>query len=384
MAGFFGYKGDDTVESVVKRDNAVDIAKGVGMLFVVAYHLVFRERNGAADQMIQGAVWLFLPLFFALSGYTYRAGVRTPLQNIGRRFQNLLLPSVISCCILLVLGGFYFSKTAFFGWRAWFRDAVHTFLRPELGVKVIDDAGGILFHNISPVWFVWTLWWASMLFFFVADLALKNSVCFGAVTVVLMGVGTALYVFVPPTPWSISLAPVYACMMLLGAYAAKTQIFKRHKLHVVIAIAEAAVCFAVQAFLFKKFGSDQIYAGQLGTAHGWDPVICYLQLVVGGFGMMQLCVAVEGLKLLRPVAFIGKNSLVFLLLHCMFGAVAANILDNPIKTGGQWYISYLKPSVVYKSMFGMLISLCCCAAMVYGLKFIKSDKFKSMVTDEED
>lgn len=372
------------MEPVVKRDNAVDIAKGIGMLFVVAYHLVFRERAGTADQMIQGAVWLFLPLFFALSGYTYCAGRRTPLQNIIHRFQNLLLPSIISCCILLVLGGFYFSKTAFFGWRAWIRDAVHTFLRPELGVKVIDDAGGVLFHNISPVWFVWTLWWASILFYFVVDFALKNAVRFGIVTVGLMTVGTAVYVFVPPTPWSISLAPVYACMMLLGAYAGKTKVFQKHKPHAAVAIIEAAVCLAVQALLFKKFGSDQIYAGQLGIAGAWDPVLCYLQLIIGGFGIMQLSGALQNLSLLRPVAFIGKNSLVFLLLHCMFGAVAAGILNNPIKTGGQWYISYLKPSVVYKSLFGMVISLCCCTAVVYGLRFLKSDKFKAMITDEED
>ena len=126
------------------RNRALDLAKGIGMLFVIIYHLVFRQRGGVADQMICGAMWLFLPLYFAAAGYTYRTGRRTLWENISHRFRTLLLPAIISSSVLLVLGGIYFKITYSYNIRAWLRDAVHTFLRPELGGKIIEGAGRLL------------------------------------------------------------------------------------------------------------------------------------------------------------------------------------------------------------------------------------------------
>ena len=356
------------------RNRTLDTAKGIGILIICIYHLVFRPWGSPLDRFICGAVWLFLPLYFAIAGYHYVPGRRTLWQNIRRRFKTLLLPAVISSCVLLVLGGIYFKFTQFYTKSRWLRDAVHTFLRPELGEKIISGAGGPLFHNISPVWFVWTLWWATLLFYLVADFALKNAARFLLTTAVLLGAGTALYVKLPPMPWSINLAPIYAAMMLLGAFAAKTELLTRHTPRLPLALLEAALGLVAQSALFRRFGSDQIYAGQLGTAGVWDPLVCYAQLIVGGFALLQLCRLLSEVKLFAPLGWIGQHSLTFLLLHCMFGAVAAGILKAPLKTGGSWFLRDFTMEACLKSVAGLLISVALCTAVACIGDFLKRMK----------
>lgn len=358
-----------------ERNQTLDFAKGIGILIVCMYHLVFRPWGSALDSFICGAVYLFMPLFFAIAGYNYLPGRRTLRQNIRHRFRTLLLPAIISCCVLLAVGGVYFKFTQFYTKSRWLRDAVHTFLRPELGEKLIAGAGGPLFHNISPVWFVWTMWWATLLFYCVADFALKNSARFLLTSAVLLAAGCALYAYLPPMPWSINLAPIYAAMMLLGAFARKQDFLARHTtLSLPLALLEIAAGIAAQTVLFRRFGSDQIYAGQLGTVGIWDPVICYLQLFVGGAALLQLCRLLANVRFLQPLGWIGQHSLTFLLLHCMFGAFAAGLLGAPLKTGGKWFISDLTLSVFLKSVAGMLISVACCTFVAFAADHVKAKR----------
>ena len=175
-------------------------------------------------------------------------------------------------------------------------------------------------------------------------------------------------------PWSINLAPIYAAMMLLGAFAAKTQVLTRHTPKLLPALPETALGLAAQAALYRRFGSDQIYAGQLGTAGVWDPLLCYLQLIVGGFALLQLCRLLSEAKVFAPLGWIGQRSLTFLLLHCMFGAVAAGLLKAPLKTGGSWYLRDFTLAACLKSVAGLLISVACCTAVACIGDFMKNRK----------
>ena len=166
-----------------------------------------------------------------------------------------------------------------------------------------------------------------------------------------------------PSKKSINLAPIYAAMMLLGAFARKQDLLARHTPSLPLALLEIAAGITAQTVLFRRFGSDQIYAGQLGTMGIWDPVICYLQLIVGGAALLQLCRLLANVRFLQPLGWIGQHSLTFLLLHCMFGAFAAGLLGAPLKTGGKWFINDLTLPVFLKSVAGMLISVALCTAV---------------------
>ena len=137
---------------------------------------------------------------------------------------------------------------------------------------------------------------------------------------------------------------------------------------------QISVGLIAQSALFRRFGSDQIYAGQLGTAGVWDPLVCYAQLIVGGFALLQLCRLLSEVKLFAPLGWIGQHSLTFLLLHCMFGAVAAGILKAPLKTGGSWFLRDFTMEACLKSVAGLLISVALCTAVACIGDFLKRMK----------
>jgi len=73
---------------MIERSVTIDVAKGIGILLVVLGHnAAFREGMHPAYE----AIYLFhMPLFFFLSGVTFKAG--EPLVVLRKRFRSLLVP----------------------------------------------------------------------------------------------------------------------------------------------------------------------------------------------------------------------------------------------------------------------------------------------------
>ena len=77
------------------RLRSFDIAKGIGMLCIIAGHLGRKE--------IGEIVFSFhVPLFFFISGYFYRIP-KSGAEALAKRAQRLLVPYVM-CAVLCALG----------------------------------------------------------------------------------------------------------------------------------------------------------------------------------------------------------------------------------------------------------------------------------------
>ena len=175
------------------RKADIDTAKGLGIILVSIYHLVYRPENGTADIILCELIWLFVPFFFVLSGWNFR-DERTLRENVMHRLKVLFLPALKYTMLLLLFGGIYCM--AFHGCTAqdWLRDAIHTYLRPEFASALLPEwgVGGILFECISPVWFVWTMVLSYMVFYPVSGYALKDTACLCVSCVVLLSAGILL------------------------------------------------------------------------------------------------------------------------------------------------------------------------------------------------
>lgn len=95
-----------------KREPVQDIAKGIGMLFVILLHTTTLFTLGGRDTEVSGlASILFLalmgymmPFFFIMSGYNFKPGVMSYGACIRKRAKQLLIPllnytiAIYGCC----------------------------------------------------------------------------------------------------------------------------------------------------------------------------------------------------------------------------------------------------------------------------------------------
>ena len=339
------------------RNTTMDIARGLGLIAVSVYHLVYRAKASIADQFIRECIWLVIPFFFIVSGYNYVSGKRTLRQNIIHRLESLLITTLKYTLILLVLGGVYCAVVHGYTIKDWTRDVIFTYLRPEFSAVVIPDwgYGGILFENISTVWFVWTMLFAYMIFYFVADLALKNKLNFFLCIVIFLLIGISLYDIADKFSWSLTLTPIYAAIMLCGVYVAKNSFILKQNIWLAI------VAAVIHVLMFKFFGTDLICYNKLGTIGKWSVIPFFIQVFIGTYALVVLCRILADFHVLsRILAFIGRNSLSFLMLHCAFGVIFADLMKTYIKPGPYWYID-VTPEIFVKSLVGWLLSMICCA-----------------------
>ncbi len=210
-------------ENTRKRNNTIDIMKGIMILSVIMFHIIYRTNNGAIDIALQEMIYLSMPLFFLLSGYFYRKNDISLSSLIKHRMKRLLFPAIGTTAVVLLCFGPYYMLFHDYTVRAWIIDIVQTYLRPELISSIASDwgAGGLLYDFLSPVWFVWTLAWASLLFYIVLHFLYDNEDALSVVTLVLAIIGAVGYARLPAMSYCLQIVPLYTSLMLMGTFLGK-------------------------------------------------------------------------------------------------------------------------------------------------------------------
>lgn len=111
------------MNSQKKRIATLDIARGLGIIAVSIYHLVYRPKDGVADQIISECIWLILPFFFLMSGYNFKKNCSFR-DNITHRIKAMLIPALKYTAVLLVLGGIYCAFFHSYTVKDWLRDYI--------------------------------------------------------------------------------------------------------------------------------------------------------------------------------------------------------------------------------------------------------------------
>ncbi|MCR5704668.1 MAG: hypothetical protein K6G85_08600 [Eubacterium sp.] len=74
------------------------------------------------------------------------------------------------------------------------------------------------------------------------------------------------------------------------------------------------------------------------------------------------------------ISWIGRHTLVILLLHCLIGGIVADILHTYNKPGPDWYISPLTTEVVVKSLVSFAGALIGCIGIGWFNDYLKKKK----------
>jgi fucose 4-O-acetylase-like acetyltransferase len=300
--------GDQSTAAHGRRNDTVDVAKGLGIFLVVLGHnAMFRTTLHVWYE----AVYLFhVPLFFFLSGVTFKPA---SLQTIAsKRLRTLLVPyfamSLVSVAAAVVAEG--------------------PLAAGHVAVGVLYGTGHTL--RFTPLWFLPCLFVVTLAATAAVQLARPGCAdpadartprilaALGIASAVLgLGVISSGRFATPPfqdeqgrplgLPWSLDLAPVALGVFIAGMLCARSRIVWQHR-HPLLLV---AVPVLVLAFLASRHISVDLnyrrvtdpLAAVIGMATG-------IALVIGASALI-----VRGRRLVRPIAHLGSASLVVLIFH---------------------------------------------------------------------
>lgn len=125
-----------------KRIEWIDVAKGIGMIFVQMGHTYF------PDIIINWLYSFHMPLFFFLSGVTYRGGRYNFKEYFFRKIKTILIPYVLFCIISIL--------------NAWILQA----MSGGINLHIKSTIGSILLNFPQrPYWFFVCLFLSEMIYF---------------------------------------------------------------------------------------------------------------------------------------------------------------------------------------------------------------------------
>lgn len=343
------------------RNTTLDIARGLGIIIVCIYHIIYRPEMSFADMLILGGIWFILPFFFVISGYLYKPNKRPLIAGIVHRIEHLLIPSLKYTVILLLSWGIYCMMFHGVTVKEFARDIVLTYLRPEFyRVFISPDVriDGIIYDMISTVWFIWTMILAAPLFYVLVDFTNKRALNLFIVCALLVIISTILHPYNAKFSWSLTLVPVYCAAALCGSFLSSHDLVNKifTGIHQYII---AVIALIVHIMIFYKFGSFWVFSNSIANdnAGNFGVFIFFIQIFIGGYAYIVLCRLIDKFSIPEEFfVFIGRNSLVFMFTHRIFATLFADMIQAPIKSWEFWYVPFTAEAF-FKSLAGFIYAL---------------------------
>lgn len=291
-----------------KRFDFLDIAKGLGIIFVLFSHSCGFPVLGKT------IVAFYMPLFFFISGYTYTPK-RSVKENIVRKLKQLLIPYVGFTLLLyaehVILAVIKHELTS------------SNLINPLLGALYSRgalyarwDSENVIFMLISngPMWFITAMALASVIFYLVVDTFLKDKKSRIIISGVLVVI-TAAFSYSPVLlPWSIDTVFACALFMLVGARLRALNYYGEVKnpLTNVIKVLIAAVVYSVITSYANPINMslrDYGYKGALGAL--WFVAVS----LIGSAIFLWLCKYLEKIRIKSIIIAVGRHTFSIMSLH---------------------------------------------------------------------
>lgn len=223
--------------SKVQREKWIDFVKCIAIVIVMINHSMLE-----APQLRFWGGMFFVPVFFVLSGFTYRSREESFPAFLGRKAKRLLLPYITANGVLFVfffikdvfladgnlsdmfwdVVGIFYARNQLFSWKS------PTLFFPNLGANVY------LYEMLnSPMWFLPALFLTMVLFEVLFRLSHRDGrkMLLGAVILLCMA-NLYHYLFPLLLPWSIDAVPYFLIMFLWGYFMRQKNCMKYFDRHI--------------------------------------------------------------------------------------------------------------------------------------------------------
>lgn len=281
------------------------MAKGIGILCVLLKHCfaVMPPKTVIIDLL--GSLMF---IFFFITGYNYKPGKRTISQSVKQRAKQILIPFYLYSAVIIAFAFIFYLVTG--------EQILHNILNDTISFYcgIISKELQVL---LGTFWFLPVMFLSSVLFFFIADYALKSINRTALISLALTAVSAPIVGYTTVVPWRLPLVPVCTAVMLIGAYAGQKKFFENPPLKGAKLLLSILCAAALSVVLTVIFGSsDLISTGIFGNYGGWSVftavIICLVQIYMLVFG----CELMSKSKLAAKVfSWFGVYSMQILVTH---------------------------------------------------------------------
>ena len=220
------------------RDNAIDIAKGIGILLVIVGH----TGGLPADTYIHHFIYSFhMPLFFILGGFLFKPS--NIVTHVRKDAKRLLLPYVFSVFLLILWFVILGIKYDNYG-MVWHTLQTGWFGSGQYHASPIWGD----FPTIGMIWFLLAMFWCRVIYNIISKLPTLYKYLTGAVVAMI---ATMIDNFIINMPWGI-LTGLSAIMFYMLGNALKENLAWVHEKRTIFSVV-GTTCW-ITALLFSGMG----------------------------------------------------------------------------------------------------------------------------------
>ena len=317
----------NTLNTNKKRIEWVDMLKGVAIICVVIGHGYY---SGNIALLFKAEIYSFhIPLFFFLSGVVFSIDKYESFKGfIIKKIKIILVPMVLFSFVGIIFDYIYYGLVV--GIEKY---GIHYLVNRCIGIVLQLRDGKFE----SKLWFLTCLFIVQVLLYWIVKLSKDNTKIIFLVISFSFVVG-AIYMFfgLPLLPWEIDCALIGLFFVGLGYLFKKEQILDKIRGKIWLAIILIAINFSAMFINYFYMGKRNIdlVGNQLGI-----PILYLLESVSS---VIALVIIFAEIKRIRPLSYIGKNSLVYYgLLDVMVfipNIIVYNVLVLDLKSFGGWTI----------------------------------------------
>ena len=361
--------------AVKKRLSFVDMMKGLATIVVVCYHLFAPAefKSGFIDHIL----FPFLVSFFIFAGYFYKPGKRTYGENVKARAKQLLIPFFVYGVIFWLIASVYMlikneitvvealaCLRNFFGGCIWNRVIQNWF-----GWEYYKLGSRYMF--LAGFWFLPALFFASLIFFPIADRTLDSTKKTIAAALGLFAVTGVLRHFKVDLPYNWQIVPFWAGFMLLGAFSREKSLFELPSMEGAKGWGCALVSLAVgTAIAFWREPIVNTFRGSFPEPEVLTMTLGIISCIFFVWGLTVICRLIENAGVrVEELAWVGRNSMDIYLCHYFFAWVISIITGFSLR-----YPDTITSDVFWKSVALTAGSFALCVLFVIVKEKIEESK----------
>lgn len=302
--------------STIKRDKTIDFVKGFGMLLVLFAHINYIEP-------VHTIIYSFhMPLFFIVSGMLFN-------DKKHRQFKPFLLTrikTILFFYLAFVFVSLIYSSFLLFIDRSFTFDYIINQIKLILLDRTYVDLSGI--NNVA-LWFLPCLFVVEILYFWINKI--KHPLLFFGTISTLVILGWMLGGF----SWALLPWNLRSAIFSIGFYAIGNRILrplhnwiklnsvKSNKNYIYIYI----ICTIISLASVVPIALANGTVG-LGSSTFSDGIMFYESGVLGTVFAFSLSMLLSGLKGFQIINYVGKNSLFFMGIHCLFRSLIYYVFER--------------------------------------------------------
>ena len=320
------------------RDDKVTIAKGIGILLMVAAHA------GIPDMVNRFIVMFHMPLFFFMSGYCFKEKylLPPPITFINKRVKGLYVPFVKWSLLFLLLHNFFYYLDIYNSEYGFREEVSYLYTWKEYAIRCIRIVLGLHGQEqlLGGYWFLPQLLYASIIGFF--TIKYVRNLYTG--TAIMLGLSIVISFFDLRMPfWGIRSLTFFSTVFFLSGYLYKKKYDNWNKDYL-------SVLFAV----IVAVGSVWCYTSMLSFTT--DKMLPYAVCAICGTVMtlnISQYIASKENWIKNLLVYVGNNTLTVLTWHFLCFKIVSLIIiqcnDLPIEQlacfpiipeYASWWIAY--------------------------------------------